>query len=61
VGQTLEGVRALVERYRGAGITSIAHDFCPGGRYEMLHELNRREIFTNLLVWISGILERASR
>jgi alpha-beta hydrolase superfamily lysophospholipase len=57
VGQKLDGVRALVERYRGAGITSIAHDFYPGGRHEMLHELNRREVFTNLLVWISGILE----
>jgi alpha-beta hydrolase superfamily lysophospholipase len=61
VGQKLEGVRALVDRYRSAGITSIAHDFCPGGWYEMLHELNRRDVFTNLLVWISGILERASR
>src|SRR5262245_568410 len=60
VGQRLEGVRALIERYRGAGITSIAHDFYPGGRHEMLHELNRRDVFTNLLVWISGVLERAS-
>ena len=59
-GQRLEGVRALIERYRNAGITSIAHDFYPGGRHEMLHELNRREVFTNLLVWISGILGRAS-
>jgi alpha-beta hydrolase superfamily lysophospholipase len=60
VGQRLEGVRALVERYRSAGITSIAHDLYPGGRHEMLHELNRREVFTNLLVWISSILKRAS-
>jgi alpha-beta hydrolase superfamily lysophospholipase len=60
VGQRLEGVRVLVDRYCGAGITSIAHDFYPGGRHEMLHELNRRDVFTNLLVWISGILERAS-
>lgn len=60
VGQRLEGVRALIERYRNAGITSIAHDFYPGGRHEMLHELNRREVFTNLLVWIAGILEKAS-
>jgi alpha-beta hydrolase superfamily lysophospholipase len=60
VGQRLEGVRALIDRYRGAAITSIAHDFYPGGRHEMLHELNRRDVFTNLLVWISGILERAS-
>jgi alpha-beta hydrolase superfamily lysophospholipase len=60
VGQGLEGVRAPVDRYRSAGITSIAHDFYPGGRHEMLHEINRREVFTNLLVWISGILKRAS-
>jgi hypothetical protein len=51
---------ALVERYRSAGITSIARDFYPGGRHEMLHELNRREVFTNLLVWISGIVGSVS-
>lgn len=60
VGQRLEGVRLLIDRYRGAGITSIAHDFYPGGRHEMLHELNRRDVFTNLLAWVSGILKRAS-
>jgi len=60
VGQRMEGVRALAQRYGSAGMTSIAHDFYPGGRHEMLHELNRREVFTNLLVWISGILESAS-
>ena len=60
IGERLEGVRVLLDRYRSAGITSIAHDFYPGGRHEMLHELNRREVFTNLLIWISGILGRAS-
>ena len=61
IGEKLKGVRVLIERYRSAGITSIAHDFYPGGRHEMLHELNRREVFTNLLGWISGILERPFR
>jgi alpha-beta hydrolase superfamily lysophospholipase len=60
VGEKLKGVRVLIERYRSAGIASVTHDFYPGGRHEMLHELNRREVFTNLLGWISGILERAS-
>jgi alpha-beta hydrolase superfamily lysophospholipase len=58
VGQKLEGVRVLLNRYRSAGIASITHNFYPEGRHEMLHELNRRDVFTNLLVWISGILER---
>ncbi len=57
LGQRLDGVRALIERYRGAGIASIAHDFYPGGRHEMLHELDRRDVVTNLLVWISGVLK----
>ena len=56
VGQNLEGVRVLMDRYHGEGITSITHDFYTGGRHEMLHELNRREVITNLLVWISGAL-----
>ena len=30
------------------------------GRHEMLHEINRRDVITNLLVWLSGILERSS-
>ena len=60
VGQRLEGVRALMDRYRSEGVASIAHDFYPGGRHEMLHELNRREVFANLHVWISSILERVS-
>jgi hypothetical protein len=45
----------------GSAIATRAHDFYPGGRHEMFHELNRCEIVTNLLVWISGVLERASR
>jgi alpha-beta hydrolase superfamily lysophospholipase len=61
VGQRLEGVRVLIDRYRSAGLNSIAHDFYSGGRHEMLHEINRRDVFTNLLVWISGLLERPSR
>jgi alpha-beta hydrolase superfamily lysophospholipase len=58
VGQRLEGVRVLIDRYRSAGLTSIAKDFYTGGRHEMLHETNRRDVITNLVVWLSGVLER---
>ena len=40
----------LIDRYRSAGLTSIAHDFYAGGRHEILHEVNRRDVITNLLV-----------
>ena len=60
VGQRLEGVGVLIDRYRNAGLTSIAQDFYSGGRHEMLHEINRRDVITNLLVWMSSIVERRS-
>src|SRR6266550_150236 len=60
VGQRLEGVRVLIDRYRSAGLASIAHDFYTGGRHEMLHEINRRDVITNLLVWMSSFVERRS-
>jgi alpha-beta hydrolase superfamily lysophospholipase len=60
IGQRLEGVRILIDRYRSAGLTSITHDFYTGGRHEMLHETNRRDAITNLLVWISGVLEKGA-
>ena len=58
IGGQLEGVRVLIDRYHSAGIISIAHDFYTGGRHEMLHELNRREVITNLLVWLAGVAKR---
>lgn len=60
VGEKLQGVRVLMDRYHSAGIASMTHDFYAGGRHEMLHELNRREVITNLLVWLSGVVKTES-
>jgi alpha-beta hydrolase superfamily lysophospholipase len=57
VGQELVGVQALIERYREAGVRNIAHDFYPGGRHEMLNEINRAQVRARLLDWISSILD----
>jgi alpha-beta hydrolase superfamily lysophospholipase len=32
------------------------HHFYPGGRHEMLNEINQNEVRTNLLLWISKTL-----
>jgi len=58
VGQHLEGVQVLIERYHKAGIYGTSHDFYPGGRHEMLNEINRGEVRAHLLGWISAVLER---
>jgi alpha-beta hydrolase superfamily lysophospholipase len=56
IGQRLEGVRILMERYRNAGLFDLAYHFYPGGRHEMLHEINREEVIANILLWISEVL-----
>jgi alpha-beta hydrolase superfamily lysophospholipase len=58
VGQQLEGVEVLMARYRRAGLYDISHDFYSGGRHEMLNEINRDQVLSNLLDWISALLKR---
>jgi alpha-beta hydrolase superfamily lysophospholipase len=58
VGQQLRGLQTLIGRYRDAGLRDIAFDFYPGGRHEMLNEINRRQVLTRLLGWISQTLKK---
>jgi Lysophospholipase len=60
VGQQLEGVRVLIDRYRSVGLSMIDHDFYLGGRHEMLHEKNRQAVIAFLLAWMTYIAERAA-
>jgi alpha-beta hydrolase superfamily lysophospholipase len=60
IGQQLRGLHKLIARYRDAGLSDIAFDFYPGGRHEMLNEINRRQVQTRLLSWISQTLEKLS-
>ena len=55
VGQQVEGVRTLMDRYHKAGVSDISYDFYEGGRHEMLNEPNRGQVRTNLQVWLSGV------
>jgi hypothetical protein len=43
------------EKHEKASKDAHAHDFYEGGRHEMLNELNRGEVRTNL-VWLSEVL-----
>jgi alpha-beta hydrolase superfamily lysophospholipase len=57
VGQRLEGVRLLIERYHRAGMRSISQDFYPGARHEILNETCSAEVRARLLRWISHVLQ----
>ena len=56
VGQQLHGVCIPLDRYYAAGIRKISLDFYPGGRHEILNEINRSEVRSNLLRWIDRVL-----
>ncbi|HJZ95460.1 MAG TPA: hypothetical protein VKE70_03085 [Candidatus Solibacter sp.] len=60
VGQQLAGVEVLMQRYQRAGVCDLSYDYYPGGRHEMLNEINRAQVVANLLRWITALLERPS-
>ncbi|MFB8002690.1 alpha/beta fold hydrolase [Nocardia sp. NPDC056000] len=43
----------LVERYRAAGLTDLTYRIYPGARHEILNEINREEVESDLLAWLS--------
>jgi alpha-beta hydrolase superfamily lysophospholipase len=57
VGEQLDGVQLLINRYEKAGLYDVSHDFYEGGRHEMLNEINRDEVRERLLAWIASLLE----
>lgn len=58
VGQRLRGLDLLINRYRDAGLDDVSFDFYPNGRHEVLNEINRYQVQTRLLGWISRLLEK---
>ena len=57
VGEQLDGVQLLIDRYEKAGLYDVSHDFYQGGRHEMLNEINKDEVRERLLAWIASLLE----
>ncbi|WP_330180279.1 alpha/beta hydrolase [Nocardia sp. NBC_01503] len=43
----------LVERYRTAGLTDLTYRVYPGARHEILNEINREEVESDLVAWIT--------
>jgi alpha-beta hydrolase superfamily lysophospholipase len=50
----LDGLTALVERYRVAGV-KLEVRLYPGARHELLNEINRGEIVADIADWIASI------
>ena len=52
VGSNTAGVKALAARYRENGVRDVTEVYYPGGRHEMLNEINAREVEQDVIAWI---------
>ncbi|MFY9295541.1 MAG: alpha/beta hydrolase [Caldicoprobacterales bacterium] len=53
VGLFGKGVENLVNMYKSIGMTNISYKIYPGGRHEMLNELNRDEVIEDIITWLN--------
>ncbi len=52
VGGMGKGVRKVHRMYEKAGVRDLTMKLYPGGRHEMLNELNRDEVYRDTLAWL---------
>lgn len=56
VGAMGAGVRKVERMFRSAGCGDVVVKLYPGGRHEMLNEINRQEVLDDLLAWLESRL-----
>lgn len=52
VGNNSKGVREVYETYKQLGFTDVELSLYEEGRHEMLHEINRKEVFADVINWL---------
>ncbi|QUL56166.1 lysophospholipase [Paenibacillus tritici] len=60
VGMNGQGVKRLAELYREQGVQDVEYKLYPGGRHEMLNEVNRDEVTADVLDWLARHLPAES-
>lgn len=59
VGAYGEGVRQVAENYRRAGLHHVECKLYPGARHEVLNEINREQVYQDVLSFLGGVSPRA--
>jgi alpha-beta hydrolase superfamily lysophospholipase len=57
VGGQGKGVRRLIKLYEKLGIQDISYKLYPGGRHEMLNEINRDEVMADIVARMDSWIE----
>jgi alpha-beta hydrolase superfamily lysophospholipase len=55
VNAGLTWFQPLVDRYREGGMTDVSWHVYGNARHEVLNEINKLEVMTNLLAWIDRV------
>ncbi|ABW17653.1 alpha/beta hydrolase [Alkaliphilus oremlandii] len=55
VGNFGKGVLKVCEIYKNMGIKNITYKLYPEGRHEMLNEINRKEVYEDVIHWIRSL------
>ncbi|WP_455146291.1 alpha/beta hydrolase [Clostridium sp.] len=55
VGEGGRGVRRAMEDLQETGCTNVAMQLYPGARHELFHEINREEVFGDIVDWVSRL------
>ena len=58
VGRAGKGPRALAKAYERAGLSKVTLKLYPGGRHEMINEVNRAEVVQDLVAWLDAQFAR---
>ncbi|OPH47287.1 alpha/beta hydrolase [Paenibacillus ferrarius] len=53
VGDQGKGVRRLLAMYQSLGLQQVSSKLYPGGRHEMLNEVNREEVMADIAEWLN--------
>ena len=52
VGNWGKGVRTVFDRFKGIGMEDVTLKMYPGARHEVLNELNKEEVWNDVLSWL---------
>ena len=59
VGDLGEGVKRVYEKMRAAGLKDVTLKLWPDCRHEVLNELNRTEVYDDILAWMDAHVPKA--
>ena len=59
VGNYGKGVRRAADAFRKAGMTDVSVHIYPLCRHEILNEINREEVYGDILQWLSSHMKKS--